>query len=87
MQAITALAHLRAAVLYFMDLSEQCGHTLHQQKELFDNVKPLFSNKPLIVCANKIDVKRREELADDDKVNVDTPSYFVPVTESIQVAL
>jgi hypothetical protein len=28
MQAITALAHLRAAVLYVMDPSEQCGHSL-----------------------------------------------------------
>lgn len=31
MQAVTALAHLRAAVLYFYDLSEQCGHTLEEQ--------------------------------------------------------
>ena len=31
MQAITALAHLRAAVLYFMDVSEQCGHTIEEQ--------------------------------------------------------
>lgn len=31
MQAVTALAHLRACVLYFMDLSEQCGHTLDEQ--------------------------------------------------------
>jgi GTP1/Obg family GTP-binding protein len=31
MQAITALAHLRAAVLYVMDVSEQCGHSLEQQ--------------------------------------------------------
>ena len=31
MQAITALAHLRAAVLYVMDPSEQCGHTIEQQ--------------------------------------------------------
>ena len=31
MQAITALAHLRAAVLYIMDLSEQCGHRLDEQ--------------------------------------------------------
>lgn len=31
MQAITALAHLRAAVLYVMDLSEQCGHSIEQQ--------------------------------------------------------
>ena len=31
MQAITALAHLRAAVLYVMDVSEQCGHTVEEQ--------------------------------------------------------
>lgn len=45
MQAITALAHLRAAVLYVMDVSEQCGHTLLQQLELFNNIRPLFANK------------------------------------------
>lgn len=45
MQAITALAHLRAAVLYVMDVSEQCGHTLSQQLELFNNIRPLFANK------------------------------------------
>lgn len=31
MQSITALAHLRSAVLYFMDLSEQCGFTVEAQ--------------------------------------------------------
>lgn len=45
MQAITALAHLRAAVLYVMDASEQCGHTLQEQLELFSNIRPLFANK------------------------------------------
>lgn len=45
MQAITALAHLRAAVLYVMDVSEQCGHTLQQQLELFNSIRPLFTNK------------------------------------------
>lgn len=45
MQAITALAHLRSAVLYVMDVSEQCGHTLSQQLELFNNIRPLFANK------------------------------------------
>jgi hypothetical protein len=31
MQSITALAHLRAAVIYIIDLSEQCGYSLAQQ--------------------------------------------------------
>lgn len=45
MQAITALAHLRSAVLYVMDISEQCGHSLEEQLALFENIKPLFANK------------------------------------------
>merc|ERR1711988_770479 len=64
-QAITALAHLRAAVLYFMDPSEQCTYTLEQQKSLFDSIKPLFANKPLLVVSNKTDVIKREDLSEE----------------------
>lgn len=67
MQAITALAHLRAAVLYVMDPSEQCGHTLEQQVALFENICPLFANKPLLVVCNKSDVTTVEELSDEKK--------------------
>ncbi|XP_042330099.1 GTP-binding protein 4 [Sceloporus undulatus] len=67
MQAITALAHLRAAVLYVMDISEQCGHSLEEQLELFGNIKPLFANKPLIIVANKCDVKRISELSEENQ--------------------
>merc|ERR1719435_565312 len=65
MQAITALAHLRAVVLYIMDVSEQCGNTLEQQKSLFDTIRPLFANKPLIVVVNKTDVKTIEDLSEE----------------------
>jgi nucleolar GTP-binding protein len=65
MQAITALAHLRAAVLYFLDPSEQCGHTLDQQKHLFDSIRPLFNNKPLVVISNKMDVVKRGEFSEE----------------------
>ena len=64
-QAITALAHLRAAILYIMDVSEQCGHTLEEQIELFNGIKPLFANKPLLVVLNKVDVVRPEELSEE----------------------
>ncbi|XP_015609023.1 nucleolar GTP-binding protein 1 [Cephus cinctus] len=62
MQAVTALAHLRAVVLYFFDISEQCGHSIEEQMKLFESIKPLFTNKPLLVVANKVDVLRMEEL-------------------------
>lgn len=31
MQSITAMAHLRSCILYFMDLSEQCGYSVEDQ--------------------------------------------------------
>lgn len=34
MQAVTALAHLQCCVLYFIDISEQCGYTIKEQVRL-----------------------------------------------------
>ncbi|KAH8401296.1 hypothetical protein KR009_004432 [Drosophila setifemur] len=65
MQAITALAHLRACVLYFMDISEQCGHSLEDQVKLFESIKPLFTNKPLILAINKVDILTPDELPEE----------------------
>lgn len=48
MQAVTALAHLRAAILYFIDVSEQCGHSIAEQVKLYESIKPLFTNKVLL---------------------------------------
>ncbi len=64
MQSITALAHLRSAVLYFMDLSEQCGYSVEAQVKLFNSIKPLFNNKPTFLVVNKIDVLRLADLDD-----------------------
>lgn len=67
MQAVTALAHLRAAVLYFIDPSEQCGHSIEEQISLFESIKPLFTNKPLIVVLNKMDVIKPEDLVPEKR--------------------
>lgn len=67
MQSITAIAHLRSAILYFMDLSEQCGYSVVDQVKLFNSIKPLFANKLVFVVINKIDVKRPEELDPETK--------------------
>ncbi|CAL7937284.1 unnamed protein product [Xylocopa violacea] len=83
MQAITALAHLRAAVLYFCDISEQCGHSLEEQVKLFESIKPLFANKPLTVVANKVDVLRLEELAPEKRTVLKSlEDKDVPVLET-----
>ncbi|XP_031146842.1 nucleolar GTP-binding protein 1 [Sander lucioperca] len=83
MQAITALAHLRAAVLYVMDVSEQCGHNLQQQLELFNSIKPLFANKPLIIVANKCDVRKINELPEENqKIFADLSTEGISVIET-----
>jgi nucleolar GTP-binding protein len=62
MQSITAIAHLRSAILYFMDLSEQCGYSVKAQMQLFQSIKPLFANKLVFIVINKIDIMRPEDL-------------------------
>ncbi|KAF2774543.1 P-loop containing nucleoside triphosphate hydrolase protein [Teratosphaeria nubilosa] len=70
MQSITAIAHLRSAILYFMDLSEQCGYSVQAQMQLFESIKPLFANKLVFVVINKIDVTRPEDLDADTQAKL-----------------
>lgn len=67
MQSITAVAHLRSAILYFMDLSEQCGYSVTDQIKLFHSIKPLFANKIVYIVVNKIDVRRPEDLDPEEQ--------------------
>jgi nucleolar GTP-binding protein len=66
MQSITAMAHLQSAILFVLDISEQCGYTIQQQVSLFNSIKPLFVGKPIVVAVNKIDVVRPEGVNPDD---------------------
>ncbi|GFH19387.1 nucleolar GTP-binding protein 1 [Haematococcus lacustris] len=72
MQSITALAHLRAACLYIVDISEQCGYTIAQQAALFHSIKPLFANKPILIICNKIDTRKMEDLTADEQRTITT---------------
>ena len=67
MQTITALAHLDACILYFVDVSENCGYSIAQQVSLFDSIRPLFKNKPLVIIANKTDLRKYTELPEKDR--------------------
>ncbi|KAG9510580.1 Nucleolar GTP-binding protein 1, partial [Fragariocoptes setiger] len=65
MQSITALAHLRACILYLVDFSEQCGYSIEKQLELFKSIKPLFTKKPVFLINNKTDVASLETIPVD----------------------
>lgn len=71
MQSITAIAHLRSAILYFMDLSEHCGYTVAAQIQLFKSIKPLFANKLVFIVINKIDLCKPEDLDEETKSQLD----------------
>ncbi len=51
-----------------MDVSEQCGYSIEEQVKLFNNIKALFVNKPIILVANKIDIIKLEDLKPEKKV-------------------
>lgn len=65
MQSITALAHLRATILFFVDPSEECGYTLKKQLALFQSIMPLFANKPIVVVANKTDLGWEQSIGEE----------------------
>lgn len=71
MQSITALAHLRATIMFFLDISGTCGYSIPQQISLFRSIKPLFVGKPLVLVLTKIDLKRLSDLDEDDRSLID----------------
>eukprot|EP01080_Neovahlkampfia_damariscottae_P010466 gene10466-2988_t len=84
MQSITALAHLRACVLFMIDLSEHCGYSIKQQIDLFKNIKPLFVGKPLLIVATKSDIKKFNKLTKENQELVN--SILVDGTEMVSLS-
>ncbi|KAH3759803.1 nucleolar GTP-binding protein 1 [Pelomyxa schiedti] len=88
MQAITALAHLRAAVLFVIDISTACGYTIRQQVSLFESLKPLFTNKPVVLLLNKIDMMKYDTLPVEDRTLIESlvkstelPNHKLPILQ------
>lgn len=85
MQSIYAIAHLRSCVLYFMDLSEQCGFSIESQVKLFHSIKPLFANKSVLVVINKTDIIRLEDL-DNERQELINSMKLIPGVEIMQTS-
>lgn len=72
MQSVVGLAHLRACILYFFDLSEQCGYPVSSQIALYKSLSPLFANKLRILVINKKEVLSMAELDDATKAEFES---------------
>lgn len=85
MQSIYAIAHIRSCILYFMDLSEQCGFSVEDQVKLFHSIQALFLHKNVFVVLNKIDVMRPEDLDEERKALLESmtklPNVHVEFTQ------
>ncbi|CAB3409019.1 unnamed protein product [Caenorhabditis bovis] len=83
MQAVTALAHLKASVLFMMDVSEQCDRTIEEQVHLFQSIRPLFTNKPVLIGLNKVDIRHRSDLPPEKAAILDQlENEGVPIVET-----
>lgn len=54
-----------------MDISETGGYTIQQQIRLFNDIKPLFLNKPHILVLTKVDIKAYDQLDKDLKAQIE----------------
>ncbi|KAL7671738.1 hypothetical protein ACOME3_006641 [Neoechinorhynchus agilis] len=82
MQAITALAHLKACVIFLVDISEDCGFSLGQQIDLFKNIRILFQDKPLLVVASKSDLVKLNDLPEESRIGLeDLTNSEIPLVQ------
>lgn len=56
LNALIALEHLADAILFIFDGSETCGFTLENQYNLYEQIKKVFSEIPIISLFNKMDL-------------------------------
>lgn len=83
MTAVTALAHLHAAILFFLDPSGTCGYSIKEQVSLFDSIKALFKTKPVIVIINKVDLVDISTLPADEKALIEGMKESMPNIEFV----
>ncbi|KAK5580070.1 hypothetical protein RB653_000083 [Dictyostelium firmibasis] len=75
-QSINTLTQLNSCILFLIDISENCGHTIKQQTDLLFSIKKLFLNKPLLVILNKIDLKTPNDVPIDDWILIESLEDF-----------
>ena len=57
-QALSALSNLADIILFILDLSETCGYSIKDQKNLLNQLKKMFKNSLFVTVENKSDIKR-----------------------------
>ena len=61
--AIAAFEHVANAILFLVDPSETGGYTLAEQLSLIQEIKSMFTNIPMLIVLNKVDLASKERIA------------------------
>ena len=59
--------HCNTNNIHVVENNYRLINSIEEQVQLFNNIKALFAYKQLILVANKVDIKRIEELSEDKK--------------------
>ncbi len=70
MLSITALAHLKSTLMFFIDVSSTCVYSIEKQIELFNSISPLITSQHLIVLS-------KSDLIDFSIENHDSLNQFL----------
>lgn len=57
----------QSAVLFLIDLSEECGYSIAEQVGLFHSLLVLFKNKEILVILNKTDKRTLKDLPAEER--------------------
>merc|ERR550517_22116 len=86
MQAITALAHLDCAVLFMVDLDPNCKFSIKSQCNLFRSLRPLYANKPVVIICTKVDLRKLEDLTQEEQDEIKNLKETIQKVELISMS-
>lgn len=72
MQAVMAMVHLRAAIIYMLDISGTSGYSIESQVHLFHSLSEIYANRPVTVVLTKTDLTSPDSLSAEDKSLIDS---------------
>ena len=86
MTSIMAMVHLRAAIIFMLDISGTCGSTIEEQVSLFRSLAEIFNARPITVVLTKVDIIQPEQLPPEEQAlihSLEGPNVNVQVMSSL----
>lgn len=76
LNAMVALEHLADTILFIFDGSETCGYTLESQFNLYNQIRNVFSEIPIIALFNKMDLIKDESYINQYSDELENPIFI-----------